>query len=333
MIILQTYYHRRSTVLLLLATFLFVNCSQGLEEDKDEDAIYPIRLSASMINATTRSVNDSQNSMFGVNTYVTIYPYKGTGTVLTDPVYGSAFPATGIDYHTSAPDENSKNELLSTIPDPSYPNENSGQVTIVGIHPVIGSETFAGSPPSYTFTVKQDQSTAASYKLCDLMTAKTISNRSESAIDLRFYHQLAKVTITFTSVSGTPNICKVELLTMKPSVTVNVQTSVVGTTASGNDTDIICYNNIDGTNVETSVSALIPAQSAKVAATPFIRFTFFGGGSIVWDLTDAVTLTAGHHYQYNLSVGLKAVGVLNTTVTDWTADGSSETGTDHTVEV
>ena len=329
---LHTYYHRRSLVLLLLATFLFVNCSQGME-DKDEDTIYPIKLSASMINATTRSVNDSQNSMFGVNTYVTIYPYKGTGTVLTDPVYGSAFPATGIDYHTSAPDENSKNELLSTIPDPSYPNENSGQVTIVGIHPVIGSETFAGSPPSYTFTVKQDQSTAASYKLCDLMTAKTKSNRSESAIDLHFYHRLAKVTITFTSVSGTPNICKVELLTMKPSVTVNVQTSVVGTTASGNDTDIICYNNIDGTNVETSVSALIPAQSAKVAATPFIRFTFFGGGSIVWDLTDAVTLTAGHHYQYNLSVGLKAVGVLNTTVTDWTADGSSETGTDHTVEV
>ena len=329
--ITSRYCHLLYAAILLLVVCLFVGCGQDVGDNKVD--VQPIKFSASTNSVLTRSANDSQNSGFDENTYVTIYPYKGTSTTLADPVYGAAFSSNGINYHTGNITTGVTRELLSTIPDPSYPNENSGQVTIVGVHPVIGSANFSGSTPTYTFTVSTDQSTAAAYKLSDLMTAKTTANRSENAIGLNFYHKLAKVTVTFHPNAGTPKICKVELLSITPSITVNVQTATVGATASGTSTNIICYNNAEGTTEETSVSAVMPVQAQKASGTAFIRFTFYGGGSIVWNLDHNLTLSAGNHYSYDLKVGLKTVGVLNTTVTDWVTDGSIETETDHTVQV
>lgn len=317
------------TALGLLAALLFSGCQQT---DDRTASRQPIRFSAQTVAAVTRSANDSQNDCFDEGTHVTVYPYKGTTTTLTDPVYGAAFPANGIDYQTVDRLSGNIYTLSSTVPDPSFPQDNGGKVTIVSVHPRVSETTYTGSTPSYTFTVRADQSAPADYKASDLMVVKKEATQTADAIPLQYSHRLAKVSITFQSDAGTPKVCKVEILRVKPSVTVNVQTAAVGT-ASGTDTDIVCYNTAEGTTALTTVSAVVPAQTAKAAGTAFVRFTFFGGGSISWPLVEAVTLAAGKHYQYNLRVGLKSVGTLNTVVTDWNADGSAETSTEHIVEV
>ena len=325
----NTTYHTLWQTAAALALLLLPMACSPEENVAIEEVRQPIRLTA-QVGTVTRSANDSQNDCFDENTFMTIYPYQSTSPYTTaGPVLGAAFSSPGIDYHTHAA-VNKKNELVSAMADPAFPS--TGNATLVGIHPVIGSTTFSGTYPNHTFTVKSDQSAPADYKVSDLMAASASSPKTDAAINLQFSHKLAKVSVTFRSAAGTPNISKVELLSILPSVSVNVNTAAVGT-ATGTSTNIALYNNTTGTNAETTVSAVVPAQTAKSSGTAFLRFTFAGGGTITWSLDASLTLTAGNHYQYDLQVGLLNIGVLNTTVTDWQADGSTETSQQHTVYV
>lgn len=323
-----TYRSRWQTVAALMALMLMTACSQD-EIIPTAEVRIPIRLTA-RLGEVTRSANDSQNDFFDENTFMTIYPYKSTSPYTTaDPVLGSAFANPGIDYHTHTA-VNKTNVLVSNMADPAYPS--SGNATLVGVHPVIGSTTFTGSHPNHTFTIKSDQSAPADYKVSDLMVATRSSAKTDDAINLPFYHKLAKVSVTFHSAAGTPNISKVEVLGIQPSVSVNVNTAAVGT-ATGAAINVALYNNVTGTNATTTVSAVVPAQPQKASGTAFLRFTFAGGGTITWSLDASLTLTAGNHYQYELQVGLLNIGTIQTTITDWQADGSDETSQQHTVYV
>ena len=186
-----------------------------------------------------------------------------------------------------------------TVPDPApYYPAGSQNIDIVAYYPAT-----AGT----SFSVQTDQTSDANYKASDLMFA-SVSNQAKQTdpVSLAFTHKMAKINVNVTTGTGVGSITGVSILNVKPTVSFNQATGVVGE-ASGTATSIVMSN--EG-------AAIIPAQ------------TISGGLLSINTDKGPATYTvsskefeAGHQYTLNITVNLLAIGT-NNAITGWTSEGT-----------
>ena len=187
--------------------------------------------------------------------------------------------------------------MTAPNPGPYYP-AGSQNIDIVAYYPAS-----AGS----LFTVAADQTDDADYKASDLMFASVTNQAKQAeAVNLAFSHKMAKLNVNITAGSGVSSITSVSVLNVKPTVSFNQATGVVGE-ASGTTTTIAMSN--EG-------AVIIPAQTID--------------GGLLSIVTDKGTATysvaskefaAGQLYTINITVNLRAVGTT-TAITGWTSEGT-----------
>ena len=314
-----------------------MSCSQ---EETKQTADSPIKLSACIGENNifvTRSADEteSQNEYFDANTLIRAYIYQTATNTPVQTKEGVSLPK-GTDYkalpHISRYNtEKGQNELMNSMDfadhdnEPNFPVDQTIAVDVVALHPSPSVSTFAADTESgnLTFTVRSSQTTSADYKASDLMLARETGKLKSASpiIRLNFSHQMAKVTINYQPGKGEPAITKVEILGIKPTVTIDRFDRTSETpisTSSGDETSIVIYNNEAGYSEEYTVSAIVPAQTEKPVNTEFVRFSFLGGGTATFKLKEAVSLSAGKQYIYRLKVNVAEIECTSGTVKSWT---------------
>ena len=186
-----------------------------------------------------------------------------------------------------------------TAPDPApYYPAGSQNIDIVAYYP---------STAGTSFSVQADQTSDANYKASDLMFA-SVSNQAKQTdpVSLAFTHKMAKINVNVTTGTGVGSITGVSILNVKPTVSFNQASGVVGE-ASGTATSIVMSN--EG-------AAIIPAQ------------TISGGLLSINTDKGPATYTvsskefeAGHQYTLNITVNFLAIGA-NNAITGWTSEGT-----------
>lgn len=185
----------------------------------------------------------------------------------------------------------------ASAPIPTYP-DNGDHVDIVAYYP---------STAETSFTVKADQTSDDNYRASDLMVA-SISNqeRTTSAVDLRFEHQMAKIIVNATAADPSIAINGITLKNIAPTVTFSQTAAVDYSTAATGSIDITMSNN---------GAALIPQQTVN---GQFLVIST-SAGNATYSLTK--DFTASHQYTLNIEVSAAAVGA-NIRITGWSSDGS-----------
>jgi len=187
--------------------------------------------------------------------------------------------------------------MVAPDPAPYYP-AGAQNIDIVAYYPA-SAET--------SFTVAADQTDDDDYKASDLMFA-SVSNQAKqaAAVNLAFSHKMAKLNVNITPGQGVTSINSLSVLNVKPTVTFDQATGVVGS-ADGAATSIAMSNN---------GAVIIPAQTID--------------GGLLSIVTDKGTATysvaskefaASQLYTINITVNLRAVGTT-TAITGWTSEGT-----------
>lgn len=186
----------------------------------------------------------------------------------------------------------------ASAPIPTYP-DNGDHVDIVAYYP---------STAETSFTVKADQTSDDNYRASDLMVA-SISNqeRTTSAVDLRFEHQMAKIIVNATAADPSIAINGITLKNIAPTVTFSQTAAVDYSTAATGSIDITMSNN---------GAALIPQQTVN---GQFLVIST-SAGNATYSLTK--DFTASHAYTLNITVSSAAIGATNT-ISGWTGDGTA----------
>ena len=124
---------------------------------------------------------------------------------------------------------------------------------------------------------------------------------------------MAKISVKPIIGTGVTKITKITLKSIKPTVTFDQTTGVVGA-ASGDATEIIVANNeTDGLTTNTYYAALIPSQT--LAAGAFVEITA-DGQAATYSLAASKAFLAGHQYSLDITVEASALNATNT-ITDW----------------
>lgn len=186
-----------------------------------------------------------------------------------------------------------------TAPDPApYYPAGSQKIDIVAYYPAT-----AGT----SFSVATDQTADASYKASDLMFASVTNQAKQAeAVNLVFSHKMAKLNVNITAGTGVSSITKVNILNVKPTVSFNQATGVVGS-ADGTATSIVMSNN---------GAVIIPAQTINGELLSIVT----DKGMATYSVADKV-FEAGNLYTINITVNLRAVGTT-TAITGWTSEGT-----------
>ncbi len=187
--------------------------------------------------------------------------------------------------------------MTPPTPGPYYP-AGSQNIDIVAYYPAS-----AGT----SFSVATDQTADASYKASDLMFASVTNQAKQSTpVNLAFAHKMAKLSVNITAGEGVTSITGISVLNVKPTVSFNQATGVVGA-ASGEATSIVMSNN---------GSAIIPAQTITGGLLSIVT----DKGTAIYSVTDKA-FAAGQLYTINITVNLRAVGTT-TEITGWTSEGT-----------
>ena len=189
-------------------------------------------------------------------------------------------------------------EMVYTGANPPYYPAGSQNIDIVAYYPYNASTSFS---------VATDQTADEDYKGSDLMFASVTNQAKQAApVELVFSHKMAKLNVNITAGTGVTEITSLSILNVKPTVSFDQTTGVVGN-ASGNAIAIAVSNN---------GAAIIPAQTIS--------------GGLLSIVTDKGTATysvaskefeAGKLYTLNITVNLRAVGTT-TAITGWTSEGT-----------
>jgi len=158
-----------------------------------------------------------------------------------------------------------------------------------------------------TFTVAADQTSDASYKASDLMFA-SVTNQAKQAetVNLAFAHKMAKLNVNITAGQGVSSITGLSVLNVKPTVSFDQATGVVGA-ADGDATSITMSNN---------GAVIIPAQTINGGLLSIVT----DKGTATYTVADKA-FEAGQLYTINITVNLRAVGTT-TAITGWTSEGT-----------
>lgn len=151
----------------------------------------------------------------------------------------------------------------------------------------------------YTFTVG-DQAEESGYYAADLMIAEPATNiiPTTDAINLTFKHKMAKLNLNF-DLTGAPagfslNDATVSVLNVKPSVSVNVSTGLIGEASE----EAITIN--AGTlTTEGKASVVFPPQTIA-QNTEFVQVEV-GGNTYKASLPSAVNFESGKKYTYTIT--------------------------------
>ena len=186
-----------------------------------------------------------------------------------------------------------------TAPDPGpYYPAGAQNIDIVAYYPATAG---------MSFTVATDQTADEAYKASDLMFASvTDQAKMSSAVNLVFSHKMAKLNVNITAGQGVGSITSVSILNVKPTVSFDQATGVVGS-ASGTVTSIAMSNN---------GAALIPAQTIEGGLLSIVT----DKGTATFSVASKA-FTAGKLYTLNITVNLLAVGTT-TAITGWTSEGT-----------
>ena len=187
--------------------------------------------------------------------------------------------------------------MTPPTPGPYYP-AGAQNIDIVAYYPAtVGT----------TFTVASDQTSDASYKASDLMFA-SVTNQAKQAepVNLAFSHKMAKLNVNITAGQGVTSITGLSVLNVKPTVSFNQATGIVGT-AEGEAVSIVMSN---------QGSAVIPAQTINGGLLSIVT----DKGTATYSVADKV-FEAGKLYTINITVNLRAVGTT-TAITGWTSEGT-----------
>lgn len=187
--------------------------------------------------------------------------------------------------------------MTAPNPGPYYP-AGAQNIDIVAFYPAS-----AGT----SFTVESDQTADEDYKASDLMFASvTDQAKQAAAVNLAFSHKMAKLNVNITAGQGVSSINSLSVLNVKPTVSFNQATGVVGE-ATGSATTIAMSN--EG-------SVIIPAQTINGELLSIVTDI----GTATYTVTDKV-FEAGKLYTINITVNLRAVGTT-TEITGWTSEGT-----------
>ena len=256
-------------------------CSSDDFTEKDGD-LMPIKLAYTTIDAVeTRAAQDLNQGAFvsGESVKVRI---SNTGV------------GEWTDYtFTTAAD----GDMTPPNPAPYYP-AGSQNIDIAAYYPAT-----AGT----SFTVATDQKADASYKASDLMFASVTNQaKTASAVNLQFFHKMAKLNVNITAGEGVGSITNVSILNVKPTVSFDQATGVVGE-ASGDATSIAISNN---------GAAVIPAQTINGGLLSIVT----DQGTATYSVNNKA-FVAGQLYTMNITVNLRAVNA-NTDITGWISEGT-----------
>ena len=277
--------------ILAVAAVAFAACTQiekPIEEIEDiipETPAYsdtPIALTYSTVDAVeTKAAQNLNEGTFASGEGITVRVSNAGENAWTDYAF-----TTGAAGAMVAPD-----------PAPYYP-AGAQNIDIVAYYPAS-----AGT----SFTVAADQTSDASYKASDLMFA-SVTNQAKQAetVNLACSHKMAKLNVNITPGQGVSSINSLSVLNVKPTVSFNQATGVVGE-ATGSATTIAMSN--EG-------SVIIPAQTINGGLLSIVTDM----GTATYSVADKV-FEAGKLYTINITVNLRAVGTT-TEITGWTSEGT-----------
>ena len=195
------------------------------------------------------------------------------------------------------------------------------------MHPTTDGAGAAVGPEMTTFTVAQDQSTAAGYQSSDLMYGSAAPERPLDSYDdfgvpITLTHRMALVSITANAQASAGSVVAVRLIRGFRTVSIdNGAKAALGsrlTTPVSRDAALTAYK--EGTTASVTAHCLLPPQT--LAAGDFIEVETTQG-------TATFRLTASHELlggcSYAVSVTVAATSFSSTTaVTSWTENGVAQ---------
>jgi len=196
----------------------------------------------------------------------------------------------------------------------------SGTVNIDAFYP----STITSATTS--FSVQEDQSTDANYKLSDLMYATNIPTQAKTtnnaAVGLTFNHALTKIVVNLSAASNggfDPSDIAGCTITLHAKKTATI---VKGVVTPIKVSEVVTDYNTSAPSTITmgtgsGVAAVIVPQLYSSTPTNFITITTAGGHSVSYRLTTSKLFEAGKVYTYNLSVGAQEINLQSTTITNW----------------
>ena len=231
--------------------------------------------------------------------------------------------------------------------DAMYFPEDKSAVDIYAFH-TNGTLATAFPTAAITHAVEADQSEETNYLKSDLLYAAKKDNAfSKTAIQLTFYHMLAKVQVAIKAGAGTPDLTGATVSIVgtqlkadfTPDKTADINYSnaaaaqtaragMIAKTADNNTAaDIKLSNTVTtGTDITNAVyndAVIVPQPVAKKAK--FIKVTLSNGTELFHELETATTFESGKKYQYQITVNLTGLTVTST-VADWDPVGEPDKG-------
>ena len=274
-----------------MLSLAFVSCSRDeLADTKGEplpQGEYPMELSAGGLQTVTNQAQASTRATVDDD-------WNGVSTVAVQVEYDvKSYNVTSAD--------GGKTATLSSD-NPFYWERANETKTITAWHP------YSKFYPT-DWTVKADQSTAASYQTSDLvrgeLTDLAFADRNDpSKNKMTFAHQTAKVVVNLVAGDG---------------VTLDANTSVKLLNISGVEKGSTITFYKPAANTHTYL-ALLNGQLIR-AKSSFIQVET-SGGTFVYKPQTSKTLQAGTAYTYDITVKANGIEVTETTGSEWTDGGS-----------
>ena len=236
----------------------------------------------------------------------------------------------GILLTTMEADENNINPLHSE----HYmvgPSDRTATVNAYALYPSWLTSS------STSFTVSADQCEAGDatieasdnaddeaqrgYKGSDMMWGTPDGNpvsAEVSPIKIQFSHKMAKIVVNAKNDGTVAGLIiqSIKLKGFKRTIGFNATTGVLGDAGTLADESDIAMSNYG--------AALLPPKQSIVADANFIEVTT-NKGTAMFKLDADLLLQEGHQYTFNLDIGMQAMTIRATTITDWTDDGTSGT--------
>ena len=275
---------------LILLTLLFCSCTADVLTDGAAGGRVPISVTASESPAgLTRAASNIQVSQFDQGETFRVYFPDGKATV-----QNALFTTSNARGAT----------VLSEGSEQPYFADNATEATLHAYYP------FAVTHETTSFTVQADQSSSDSYKQSDLMyaTASVLRDGTSVTADLRFTHQLPKVTVLAVAGGKVSAIRSIRLVSGYRTVNLSSPlTALPGTSLSDVVTEedpLTLYSDAEGSTT-ISCSAVLPPQTID---GNFIQ-VLTDGDTYTYTVTQ--TLRGGCSYTVPLHVGVNDVSDLN----------------------
>lgn len=283
--------------------------------DPDTGELAAVRLTA-IVSPQDESQGGSEASITRAGTSIqstqfdngeTFYAYFATAGVRIGNVVGN---------NTTYTTDGSGNAAPAT--QPYFP----AAVTSVDVHAYYPSSV---TNSTTSFSVLQNQTSTANYKLSDLMYATCAATRSAGAAtgsgSLTFSHRMAKIIVSAAVGAGVNTITDVRIVGGHRTINISTpQTCTLGTTLTdANSTSDYITAYTGGSSGSASCAVLVVPEAGGFTGEFLQIITDMG--TATYSLASKV-LDSGSAYTFNITVSAAAIG-LTTTITTWTNGGTT----------